>query len=258
MTPHPVGASAPSRPLPPGEVARAAWPRSAIPSTSARHAGGQRPVREPPPLAHRAFGDARARLAARPDEPRADRAHHRRRDPHGLARPGGARRGRARHQSLFRLPDLRHRGRERDRAAHRPGARAQAPLGPRRPPHGAPRVVGLGRDRDPGLGRAVERRDDSSSARPGACARRRVRALRAHAAMGVPAGALGGGAALFLLRPAAAGLDPRDLDVGAAAQSRDRLGADVRQARASRRSGSPAPGLRPPSRACSCSSGSRS
>src|SRR5215207_4473428 len=163
----------------------AAWPRSAIPSTSARHAGGQRPIREPPPLAHRAFGDARAWLAARPDEPRADRAHHRRRDPHGLAWPGGARRGRARHQSLFRLPDLRHRGCERDRAAPRPGA----------------------------------------------CARRRVRTLRADAAMGVPAGALGGGAALFPLGLAAAGLDPRDLDVGAAAQSRDRLGADVREAR---------------------------
>ena len=40
-------------------------------------------------------------------------AHHHRRDPDGLARPGGARRGRARHQSLFRLPDLRHRPRRR-------------------------------------------------------------------------------------------------------------------------------------------------
>ena len=147
---------------------------------------------------------------------------------------------------------------ERDRAAHRPGARPQAPLGPRRPPHGAPRLVGLGRDLDPGLGRAVERRADSSSARPGAGARRRGRRPSCARCNGRFCRRSGRWCCAVSSPPCS----------GRAGSSRSgpwrcrsisrSPGCSCSGSWASRRSGSPAPGLRPPSRACSCSSGSRS
>ena len=93
----------------------------------------------------------------------------------GWLGPGCARRRRARRQPQFRLPDLRHRPRHRDRAADRHRARPQAPFGARRAPHRAPGLLGGDRLRRAGLGRPLAGRADPARARPGAAPRHAAR-----------------------------------------------------------------------------------
>ena len=161
-----------------------------------RHASAE--PRDPPPLARRDSRDAGARLAAHPHQhrPGADPCHRRR--PARLGGAVGAGGRNARSERLFRLPDLRHRPRHRDRPDDREGAGRTPPQRSRRPPDGAAGYVGGGRADFAGLGDPVVQRLDPRRHRPGSRPRGGCRALRARSAMGLPPLPLVSGAPLFI------------------------------------------------------------